>query len=322
VKTTETDIPKFVEQNYSIGTVLSFYKIDSGVMNKNYLLETKTNKYIFRVATHNRRNQIYNMVPFMVYASNSDYPCPKIICTKDNRNSVTLGKKTVFIMSFIDGIQGNPSILNDSKIASMAANIAKLHKLNWTTNYKAKNITLEHPFKFYEKFRALLIDSKLSGKEDYFKSMDEEFKLLKKSMPDIVTKLPSGVIHNDATQWNTLFVGDEVSSLVDFESVGIGPFLYDVARAINTSCFVDNKFNQLSANEFISAYQKKRKFSDIEKQYFPVILRYIAWRHAAYFMSLYYRTNDYPPPECMDYKCFRYYQRIGNERLLELFSFS
>ena len=50
------------------------------------------------------------------------------------------------------------------------------------------------------------------------------------------TTLPQGLIHGDLFPDNTLFIGDQLTGLVDFFSGGDGFFGFDLAVAVNAWC--------------------------------------------------------------------------------------
>jgi len=68
--------------------------------------------------------------------------------------------------------------------------------------------------------------------------------------------LPRGVIHADLFPDNVLFVGDELSGLIDFYFACTDELAYDVAISLNAWCFEpDGSFNITKGLAFFNAYE-------------------------------------------------------------------
>lgn len=92
--------------------------------------------------------------------------------------------------------------------------------------------------------------------------------------------LPQGLIHGDVFRDNTLFVGDELSAILDFTTVTYDDWLMDIAITVNDFCtnYPDADLNTARANAFISAYEDVRKLTDDEKLALPTYLVMAACR--------------------------------------------
>ena len=93
--------------------------------------------------------------------------------------------------------------------------------------------------------------------------------------------LPRGVIHADLFPDNVLFVGEEVSGLIDFYFACTDQLAYDVAICVNAWCFEpDGSFNITKGLAFFSGYEAVRKLSDEEAGAFIILARGAALRFA------------------------------------------
>ena len=91
--------------------------------------------------------------------------------------------------------------------------------------------------------------------------------------------LPQGVIHADLFPDNVLFLGDELSGLIDFYFACNDMLAYDVAICLNAWCFeTDHSFNVTKARAFLNAYGRERKLSDAEQEALPLLARGAALR--------------------------------------------
>ena len=71
--------------------------------------------------------------------------------------------------------------------------------------------------------------------------------------------LPSGVIHSDLFRDNALFIGDNLTGVIDFYYACNGYYLYDLAIIVNDWCLnMDYTINLKRQDALISSYNKYR----------------------------------------------------------------
>jgi len=92
--------------------------------------------------------------------------------------------------------------------------------------------------------------------------------------------LPQGLIHGDVFRDNTLFVGDDLSALLDFTTVTRDDWLMDIAITINDFCtnYPDVSLDNDRFITFVNAYSNVRKMTDQEKDALPIYLVMAACR--------------------------------------------
>ena len=77
--------------------------------------------------------------------------------------------------------------------------------------------------------------------------------------------LPQGLIHGDLFRDNVLWVGGELSALLDFESACLGSYAYDLAVTVLAWCFGDDLDPRL-ASALCAGYQRVRPLTHAERQ--------------------------------------------------------
>ncbi len=318
MKTDKVSLIQFIEDNYDVGPIISLERIKNGINHKNYLVITTNLKYVLRIVEENISNQKNNMIPFMQYAETINFPCPKIIISNQKTTHFIVNKKLLLLMSYEPGEQGELETITIQKINSFANTLAKFHTINWTLKHKSKNLELNHVFNLYVQYLPKIMAYKFENKDKFMKDMKSEYKILKKVLPNLFINLPKGLVHNDPTPWNTLFKKNDLSSLLDLESIGNGIFLLDIARALNIWCFKNNSLDKVRVDHFLKAYTKKRPLNQYEKDCLPMILRFVAFRHCVYFMGLFIKHKSNNPTITIDYDCLVYYRRIKNKELSKL----
>lgn len=106
-------------------------------------------------------------------------------------------------------------------------------------------------------------------------------------------KLPQGTIHADLFVDNVLFVGDELSAIIDFYNACTGYLLFDLAVAVNDWC-VDEQGKVIDelASAFINAYAEERPFEENEYKAWPLMLRTAAMRFWLSRLVTFHRLED------------------------------
>jgi homoserine kinase type II len=75
--------------------------------------------------------------------------------------------------------------------------------------------------------------------------------------------LPRGIIHGDLFRDNALWVNDELSAVIDFESASRGTFAYDLMVCVHAWCYADN-FDLDKVKSLLLGYTAERPLSVAE----------------------------------------------------------
>lgn len=87
--------------------------------------------------------------------------------------------------------------------------------------------------------------------------------------------LPPRIVHGDVFLENTMFEGDELRAIIDFEEVCAAPALLDVAMTVVGCCYgQDDALDYAAAGEFVRAYTARRPLSAAEREAFVDYARY------------------------------------------------
>ena len=97
------------------------------------------------------------------------------------------------------------------------------------------------------------------------------------------TELPVGPIHADLFRDNTLFVGEVLKAVIDFNSACTDYLMLDVAIAVNDwACDSHGELNPALVKPLLDAYQQRRPFAQAERQNWQDMLCFAA---ALFWMS-------------------------------------
>lgn len=102
------------------------------------------------------------------------------------------------------------------------------------------------------------------------------FEALTAAYPD----RPRGLIHSDLFRDNTLFVGNQLTGILDFYEMNHDELLFDVAISINDFCteYPSLELNEDKAIAFLTAYDAIRPLTDDERACLEIYLAMAAGR--------------------------------------------
>ena len=255
-------------KGYSIGTLIDFQGISSGIENTNYFVTTSHGKYILTLFEKLSFSELPYYLNLMVHLSSHGVPCPSPIKNLENRFLGSLNDKPASLVTYLPGSQIEHPV--PEQCGHVGALLAKMHLSALSFPEKMNN---PRGSKWRESIAPKLIpllpleDATLLQKELQFQSMCQ-FK-----------DLPQGVIHADLFRDNILFNNDTVGGVIDFYFACNDALLYDLAIAANDWCMTaDGKLNDASLLSLLRAYHYIRPLTSDEKNIWPIMLRAAALR--------------------------------------------
>ncbi len=259
-------------KGYDIGELLSYKGIAEGVENSNFLLHT-TSGYFF-LTLYEKRVHLSDLPFFlglMAHLAQHGINCPQPVTTRNGEALGTLAGRPAAIIDFLEGVW--PRKPNAAHCAAVGQALAKLHLAGRDFPMKRVNALSVAGWRPLFELAAPRADMLQHGLRAL---LGAELDHLEKSWPK---HLPDGVIHADLFPDNVLFLGDNLSGLIDFYFACNDILAYDVAICLNAWCFeTDHSFNVTKARAFLNAYGRERKLSDAEQDALPLLARGAAMR--------------------------------------------
>ena len=257
---------------YDIGGLLSYKGIAEGVENSNFLLHT-TSGYFF-LTLYEKRVRVSDLPFFlalMAHLARHGISCPQPVKTRRHDVLGTLAGRPAAIIDFLEGVW--PRKPNAAHCAAIGQALAKLHLAGRDFPMKRVNALSVSGWRPLFEQAASRADTLQHGLRAL---LSDELDHLEKSWP---LHLPDGVIHADLFPDNVLFLGENLSGLIDFYFACNDVLAYDVAICLNAWCFEsDHSFNVTKARAFLGAYSRERKLSDAEQDALPLLARGAAMR--------------------------------------------
>ena len=254
---------------YDIGKFVDIEGISEGITNSNYYLTTSLNKYILTIFEEPNLNLNY-AIELMDLLSTNQIPCPIPIKSKDGKCVLNFKDKPLSIFTLLPGKTITKKTPSEMMCMQIGETLAKMHL------HSKKHKTHYVGLRDIEWFKKTAI--KLNPVLDI-----SEINIINKELENLSyclgKNLPSGVIHSDLFRDNAMFIGDNLTGVIDFYYACNGYYLYDLAIIVNDWCLnMDYTINLKRQDALISSYNKYRIIKEVEKEFWPNALRHAALR--------------------------------------------
>jgi len=261
-------------QTYPLGKLKSFYALPQGFANENYKIITEKGTFSFRIHRQQSVENIEKEHHLLRMLKDADFPTAYPVQDKSGK---TLHIIDGLPVSLYDFITGKVPELNPETVSEVASALALLHTVDTTTlPGKPNSIRPEKTANLVKRFPAA--PHPLPDIFDLFT------RLWKQVEPFLHQKLPTGLVHGDVFPDNTLFEGNKLKAIIDFEEFCIDHLLFDVAMCINGFCFTENRLNHSLLITFLQTYNQKRPMEKSEKMLLPHYIRWTALGMASWHL--------------------------------------
>ena len=294
---------------YDVGTVLSFAGIAEGVENSNYLLRTDRADYILTL--YEKRVDSADLpffIEVMQVLAGSGLNCPLPVPARDGSILQELHGRPCAIFTFLDGTWSR--FPNREKCAALGRTLATMH-LNCAPVTRRRPNALG-PAAWRPLLESIGAQADVVG-EGMQTAIRQRLDMMLSNWP---SDLPSGVIHADLFPNNVLFIGDELTGIIDFYFACDDIFAYDLSICLNSWCFEpDGSFNLTKSRAMLRGYQDVRPLSDAEIEAIPMLAAGSAMR---FFLTRLYDWIHTPadalvsPKDPMEYwGILRFHQSVS-----------
>jgi homoserine kinase type II len=259
-------------KDYDLGPLLSFKGIAEGVENSNFLIETGSGRFILTLYEKRvKRDDLPFFLGLMGHLADRGITCPLPVKAHDGQALRMLAGRPAAIVTFLEGVSyRKPTVTH---CAALGATLGSLHEAGKGFGIERQNalsIAGWRPLAEQAGERADTIAPGLAV------AIRNELADLEGHWP---RTLPAGVIHADLFPNNVLFVGDQLSGVIDFYFAANDAYAYDLAICLNAWCFEpDFSFNLTKGRAMIAAYRAGRALNRPEIEALPMLCRGAALR--------------------------------------------
>jgi len=259
---------------YDVGALQSILRLKHGFANANYKIITTKGVFLFRIHLQQLSENIEKEHRMLEVLRKERFPAAFPV--KD-KNGKTWQKVEGEKVSLYDFVEGEIPKLQPETVAEAARTLAQLHTLN-TTGVPPK-VNSTHPDEVARTRN--YFSSATNPLPDIYRRFSGAWEELS---PFLEEELPTGLIHSDFFPDNTLFDGNRLKAVIDFEEYAIGTLLFDIAMAINGFCFIDNRPDHSLPDIFLKAYEEKRPLTASEQRLLPGYIRWAALAMASWHL--------------------------------------
>jgi homoserine kinase type II len=243
-------VKDFVEGNYGVGRVRKVERIGIGIANENFVVETQSAKYVFRVYLHSFVQRTEKSVGlelgFMDFLGSRGMKVPRAVRQESGLLFSVFGGSFACLFEFAEGkAELEPSAEHCFLVGEECARIRKYSR-GFVSDARPPDTGVELAFGLAEE----LLHEKLGKCE---REMIEEEKDYLQGLPREVEK---GFVHGDIFPDNVLFKDNGLAALLDFELCYYGEFLMDLTNILCSWCFTNDCFDFEKAIKTIQGYSR------------------------------------------------------------------
>ena len=259
------ELTRIVAQ-YPIGTSLGLEEIPGGFGNSNFKLTTTTGEFLLKICDEKSLTELNMQTALLQHLHQHAYPTVYPILTQNQKPLVHETFGSVMLYPFLRGTQPQPS---PNILAQLGEALAELHRISPITGlpHFAMGISQMRPF-FQE------VKDTQFATHPFVESLKSELESLK---PKLNAPLPRGLLHGDLFLDNTLFDGEEMVAILDFEEGCYDILLIDIGMTIIGSCYTSqHELHFEAARRFLDAYNAVRPMKESEWQHLDCFVHYAA----------------------------------------------
>lgn len=237
--------------------------ISAGIENTNYLLKTAQGDFILTLYEHFKADELIPYLDLLVQLRKHQNYYPSPLVNFQQEYLQVFAGKPVAVFKCLPG----KSILHATikQCQSVANALAELHLRSSCAGFNKKNPrNIE-----WIQTTAQQVRPHLSSQDAIL--LDDELNYQLKATTHHLSK---GIIHADLFKDNVLFVGDDLTGMLDFYAACCDCYLLDVAITMNDWCVdVQGTFDRKRQASFMQAYRRVRIISQQEGICLPMLLR-------------------------------------------------
>jgi len=256
-------IPRLLN-DYLSCRVVSVDDQSHGYANQNYRVVTEAGKYFVRVCMQQSIANVEQEIILMSLLKDNAFKTAYPLSRKDGDWISFLNDIPVVVYDFVEG---ELPLLSQDTVSEIARATARLSLISCPDKLTKRNaISLDDSMK--------IIGSEAFINYSHRDVTDRFEKYISILTATLREELPQGIVHGDIFPDNTLFLGNRLAAIIDFEEFAIDTLLFDAGMTINGFCFDQKKLDQNYMRYFLKSYNSIRQIDRLEREF---LVDYMAW---------------------------------------------
>ncbi len=253
-----------IAERFALGQARGIEGIAAGTVNSNYRLTTDRAAYFLRVNEGKHEADVAWEAAFVAHLAADGVPTPPPLRERGGAGWSRTSVGLVTLFPWLHGAPRSSRTVGPVECAAVGAALARMHLAAAGREHRPHAL---HFLAIADRATVAAVGAGFGdGDPEWAEVRDElarERDYLVAAAP-ARARLPSGIIHGDLFPDNTLFDGERLVALLDFEQAGTGPWLYDLAVCLTSWCYADD-FLPDRARALVAGYERCRALAAEER---------------------------------------------------------
>ena len=260
-----TELDRIVSQ-YPIGRPLKLEEISGGFGNSNFKLITTDGEFLLKICDEKDSAELNMQISLLQHLHQYTYPTVYPIPTKAEKQLTHEAFGSVMLYPFLQGEQpqSSPKVL-----AQLGEALAKLHRIPPIERLPRFAMGISQMIPFFKEVQCTQFAT-----HPFVELLKSQLESME---PQLNAPLPIGLLHGDLFLDNTLFNGDEMVAILDFEEGCYDTLLIDVGMTVIGCCYTpQHQLDVEAAKRFLDAYNTSRPLTEDEWKHLDCFVHYAA----------------------------------------------
>ena len=238
-----------------------------GYSNFNARLETDLGAYVLRRYNEHPEEKINRELRLIDWLKAQGLPVVPPLRNPDGRARCASNQEDPFpwiVFPFVEGEEPVPQPVIAHTMGELSARLHQLPGLPWENKDYDNLLSLHNTVTIAQSLR----DTGTSSARDFLQ-------LIERLTPELQhLSLPSGLVHGDLFPDNTIFRGNNLVAVLDWEEACIDHYLFDLAMTMHGFCYINEEWHPNLARSFLAGYEAARSLEPDERKTLPLFLRW------------------------------------------------
>lgn len=253
-------------KHYNIGRPLKLEDVHGGYGNSNFKLITTEGVFLLKICDEKDIDQLKMQVELLDHLKQHSYPTVYPILQESHESLLITDKIQVMIYPFLNGGIPQPSNQVSTQIGEA---LGRLHSIPALPNLPCFPMGIFEIMPFLQEVKNTHFYD-----HPFITWLTSELEWIK---PELDKPLPTGLLHGDLFLDNTLFDGDKLMAILDFEEACYDKMMIDIGMTIVGSCYtIQHQLDNACVHDFLDAYNNIRLMTAEEWESLDCYVHYAA----------------------------------------------
>jgi homoserine kinase type II len=245
-----------------------------GAVNTNFHVWAGGQRFFLRINEGKTERDVTFEAEVQRYLHEARFPVPRLLVANDGRPFVPVAGKLAMLFAYSPGEEIAREDAGAERCRRVGQQLGRLHDL--ASGFTAAR---ENPYGL-ARVSAWVAELRPDGEGD--PAVAAALPLLEDELrrAGALPGAPQGLVHGDLFVDNVLWIGDRVSSILDWEMSCVAPFAFDLAVTLNAWCYTD-RYEPRRAAALVEGYRAKRRLEPETVDALHAWARYAALRFTA-----------------------------------------